>query len=306
MVKENAISIKKLHKTYLNKVGKKINAINNLSLDIPKGSCCALIGPNGAGKSTLINILIGITNKDSGEIKILNLDLNTQINKIKKNIGLVQQELKIDVFIPIYEFLCLYSGYYGIGKKERKVEEILKMLSLWEYRNNTARTLSGGMKRRFLIAKALLHNPEILILDEPTAGVDIKLRDQIWNNIKNIEQQGKTIILTSHYMQEVESLCNYFIFMNQGKIIAKGEKNKFINVKLKQIVFELSREMDSILPEMVKYKMQLDKTRKFISVCLENKNINNVLNIFIKNNILIDNIDIKNISLEKIFKDMIN
>ena len=187
---------------------------------IKKGSIFGLLGPNGAGKSTFINILADLAKKTSGEIEVLNINHESNLIEAKRLMGIVPQELNIDPFFTPYELLEIQAGLYGIKKKDRKTMEILKMLALEDKAKAYARTLSGGMRRRLLIAKAMVHDPEILILDEPTAGVDVELRSNLWENIHKLNQSGKTIIITTHYLHEAEELCNEIAIINEGKLIA--------------------------------------------------------------------------------------
>ena len=198
----------------------KRQALDNISLAIKKGSIFGLLGPNGAGKSTFINILADLAIKTSGEIEVLNINHESNLIEAKRLMGIVPQELNIDPFFTPYELLEIQAGLYGIKKKDRKTMEILKMLALEDKAKAYARTLSGGMRRRLLIAKAMVHDPEILILDEPTAGVDVELRSNLWENIHKLNQNGKTIIITTHYLHEAEELCNEIAIINEGKLIA--------------------------------------------------------------------------------------
>ena len=201
-------------------------ALDNISLTIKKGSIFGLLGPNGAGKSTFINILADLAKKTSGEIEVLNINHESNLIEAKRLMGIVPQELNIDPFFTPYELLEIQAGLYGIKKKDRKTMEILKMLALEDKAKAYARTLSGGMRRRLLIAKAMVHDPEILILDEPTAGVDVELRSNLWENIHKLNQKGKTIIITTHYLHEAEELCNEIAIINEGRLIAHDTTNK--------------------------------------------------------------------------------
>ena len=194
--------------------------MDNISLSIKKGSIFGLLGPNGAGKSTFINILADLAKKTSGNIEVLNINHEKNLIGAKRLMGIVPQELNIDPFFTPYELLEIQAGLYGIRKKDRKTMEILQMLALEDKAKAYARTLSGGMRRRLLIAKAMVHDPEILILDEPTAGVDVELRSNLWENIHKLNQNGKTIIITTHYLHEAEELCNKIAIINEGKLIA--------------------------------------------------------------------------------------
>lgn len=226
-----AIEISNLNKTYAKskKSAEKV-ALQSIDLKIKKGSFFGLLGPNGAGKSTIINILAGLVNKTSGEVRIggLNIDDHQQAAKFK--IGIVPQELIIDPFFNVYETLEIYAGYYGIKKQDRRTDEIIEALGLKDKAQSAPRSLSGGMRRRLLVAKALVHNPEILVLDEPTAGVDVELRNQLWNYVKKLNKNGTTILLTTHYLEEAEELCDEIAVINNGQVIAHDRKENMMNL----------------------------------------------------------------------------
>ena len=231
---KNIIEIELLNKVYSSNKLKKIKALNNLSLNIPDGSIFGLLGPNGAGKSTLINIIAGLTTKSSGKINISGFNLDNDIRIIESLNGVVPQELNFDPFLSPRESLEIQAGLYGIKKKFRKTNQILKSVGLVEKADTYSRTLSGGMKRRLLIGKALVHSPQILILDEPTAGVDIELRELLWSYIKELNNIGKTIILTTHYLEEAQTLCDRVAIINFGEIVSSG--------KTKELLYSLDRK----------------------------------------------------------------
>ena len=236
-MKENiAITINNLSKIYKNQ---KNYSLDNISLEIKSGIIFGLLGPNGAGKSTLINILADLVYKTSGTIKIFGKDYSKELYEIKPRIGIVPQELNMDPFFTPYELLELQAGLYGVPKEKRKTKKILSLLALEDKSDAYARTLSGGMKRRLLIAKAMVHDPEILVLDEPTAGVDVELRQTLWENIKLLKTQGKTIIITTHYLHEAENLCDEIAIINEGKLlIADKTKNIKSKMNFKKIIIE--------------------------------------------------------------------
>ena len=221
-----AISVKNLTKVYNAGSNNEVLALDNISLNIATGSIFGLLGPNGAGKSTFINILADLVRKSEGDIKILEIDHTTNLKKVKSLMGIVPQELNIDPFFTPFELLEIHAGLYGVPKKERKTMEILGMLALEDKAHVYARTLSGGMRRRLLIAKAMVHDPAILILDEPTAGVDVELRTNLWKNIEKLNSKGKTIIITTHYLHEAEELCNEIAIIDEGKLIAHDHTSK--------------------------------------------------------------------------------
>jgi len=236
-MKENiAIKINNLSKIYKNQ---KKYSLDNISLEIKSGIIFGLLGPNGAGKSTLINILADLVYKTSGTINIFGKDYSKELYEIKPRIGIVPQELNMDPFFTPYELLELQAGLYGVPKEKRQTKKILRLLALEDKSDAYARTLSGGMKRRLLIAKAMVHDPEILVLDEPTAGVDVELRQTLWENIKSLKTQGKTIVITTHYLHEAENLCDEIAIINKGKLlIADKTKNIKSKMSFKKIVIE--------------------------------------------------------------------
>jgi ABC-2 type transport system ATP-binding protein len=200
---ELAIKIRKLKKTYSPEgASKPKEALKGVDLSIPRGSIFGLLGPNGAGKSTTINIIAGIVDKTEGSVEVWGFDIDKDIRNAKANIGIVPQEINFDVYFTPYEMLELYAGFYGIPKDERRSDEILKAMRLEEQRDAYTRFLSGGMKRRLLVGKAMVHNPPILVLDEPTAGVDVELRQHIWQYVRELNAKGVTIVLTTHYLEE--------------------------------------------------------------------------------------------------------
>ena len=247
MVNQPAISVKNLNKIYgKNSLSEKV-ALNNINLDIPKGSIFGLLGPNGAGKSTFINILADLVKKTSGKVNVLGVDHEKDLKTVKSSMGIVPQELNIDPFFTPYELLEIQAGLYGVSRKNRKTNQILEMLALSDKSQAYARTLSGGMRRRLLIAKAMVHDPEILILDEPTAGVDVELRSNLWDSIHLLNNKGKTIILTTHYLHEAEELCDTIAIIDKGKLVACDTKENiksFINNKKITINYKPKNNFD--------------------------------------------------------------
>ena len=223
-----SIKIRELQKVY----DGQLEALKGINLDIPKGSFFGLLGPNGAGKTTTIGIMTGLVNLTSGSITVMGYDVIKNYKESRKLIGLSPQELNFDVFFPIRDVLALNAGYYGLSNKKayERADIMLEQFGLAEKAKNTARELSGGMKRRVQIAKALVHNPEILILDEPTAGVDIELRHMLWDYLKQINNDGKTIILTTHYIEEAEALCDEVAIINNGEIVEQDAPENLINM----------------------------------------------------------------------------
>ena len=242
MNKKNVISVKNLNKIYSKKSSNQIYAINNLNLDVQQGEIFGLLGPNGAGKTTFINILAGTVIKTSGTVNVWGFDLDKNPRQVRASIGIVPQEVNLDPFFSPRSLLELQAGLYGIEKKDRITDTILKLVSLENHANSYARSLSGGMKRRLLIAKSLVHQPPIIILDEPTAGVDVELRKNLWENIKFLKEQGVTIILTTHYLIEAEEVCNKIGILNKGNLVALDTtKNLLSKIKTKKVNFKLDR-----------------------------------------------------------------
>lgn len=221
-----AISIHDLRKTYTRGKGNKVKeALQGVSLEIPRGAFFGLLGPNGAGKSTLINILAGLTLKTSGEVAICGYDIERQMRGARLSIGVVPQELVLDTFFTVREALDIHAGYYGVPKSRRRTDEIIAAMGLTEQADQRSRMLSGGMRRRLLIAKALVHNPPVLILDEPTAGVDVELRRHLWEYVRQLNKQGTTVLLTTHYLEEAEELCDSIAIINHGQVVSCGSKD---------------------------------------------------------------------------------
>ena len=229
---EAAISIRELAKTY--KGGKR--ALDSVTFDVPRGQIFGLLGPNGAGKSTLINILAGMVMKTSGSASIWGFDIDEHPRNAKASIGIVPQEIVFDPFFTPYETLELFAGLYGVPKGQRKSMELLRAVHLEDKANAYSRTLSGGMKRRLLVAKAMVHSPPVLVLDEPTAGVDIELRQQLWAYVRELNAQGVTVVLTTHYLEEAEELCDRIAIINHGKLIANEPTRELVNKAQEKLV----------------------------------------------------------------------
>ncbi len=262
---ENAILIQNLVKQYNQQYSSSINslALDDFNLAVPRGSIFGLLGPNGAGKSTLINILAGTVVKTSGEVRIMGTSIEEFPKKARSSIGIVPQEVSFDTFFPIYQALEFYAGYYGIKPSQRKTEEILRALSLWDKKDSFPQRLSGGMKRRFLIAKAMVHSPAVLILDEPTAGVDLELRLQLWEYVKTLNKQGMTIIITTHYLAEAQELCDEIAFINKGKIIKQDKKSKLLqDLGTRHIDVEFSTPVDLTALEFAKGSVEILSANK--------------------------------------------
>ena len=227
-----AISIQGLEKTYGN--GKR--ALDGVSFDVPRGTIFGLLGPNGAGKSTIINILAGVVNKTGGGASIWGFDIDTQRRNASASIGIVPQEIMFDPFFTPAEALEIQAGLYGVPRERRRTAELLRAVHLEDKANAYARTLSGGMKRRLLVAKAMVHAPPILVLDEPTAGVDIELRQQLWSYVRELNRGGVTIVLTTHYLEEAEELCDRIAIINHGRLIANEATRDLVGQAHEKVV----------------------------------------------------------------------
>ncbi|MDX1779765.1 MAG: ABC transporter ATP-binding protein [Thalassovita sp.] len=226
----NAIEIRGLRKTYRGAKGQpEKHALKGIDLDIPQGSVFGLLGPNGAGKSTMINILAGLVVKTSGKVNIWGFDQDVNPRQSRASIGVMPQELNLDAFFSPREALEVQAGLYAVPKAQRRTDEILKLIGLEDKADAYARTLSGGMRRRLLLGKALVHAPHVLVLDEPTAGVDIELRQMLWSNVRRLNDEGMTIILTTHYLEEAEEMCDEIAIINQGEVVARDSKVNLLN-----------------------------------------------------------------------------
>ena len=241
MDKKNVLIVENLKKNYKKNSSQTIKAIENLNLEVKQGEIFGLLGPNGAGKSTFINILAGTVLKTSGQINVWGFDIDKNPRQVRASIGIVPQEVNLDPFFSPRKLLELQAGMYGVKKKDRITDTILKIVSLDNQSNSYARGLSGGMKRRLMIAKALVHQPPIVILDEPTAGVDVELRQQLWENVKLLNKNGVTIILTTHYLNEAEEMCDRIGILNKGKLVALDSTQNLLNkINIKKVRFKLS------------------------------------------------------------------
>ena len=242
MNNKNALKVEKLTKIYSKKNSNEIKALNNLNLEVKEGEIFGLLGPNGAGKTTFLNILAGTVIKNSGSVNVWGYDLDKNPRQVSSSIGIVPQEVNLDAFFSPKKLLELQAGLYGIPPEERITDTILRLVSLEEQANSYSRSLSGGMKRRLLIAKAMVHRPPILVLDEPTAGVDVELKKNLWNNVKTLNKQGVTIILTTHLMQEAQEMCNRIAILNKGNLVKLDTTDNLLNsIKTKKIIFKVKK-----------------------------------------------------------------
>jgi len=307
---ELAIEIKNLSKTYKkSKRSPEKIALKSVNLEIKKGSFFGLLGPNGAGKSTIINTLAGLVKKTEGKVKISGIDIDEHPQAAKFKIGIVPQELIIDPFFNVRETLEIYAGYYGLTKSQRRTDEIIEALGLKDKANATPRSLSGGMRRRLLVAKALVHNPEILVLDEPTAGVDVELRNQLWNYVKKLNKAGTTILLTTHYLEEAEELCDEIAVINHGQVIARDRKENLMKLlSRKELIISCAAEPDikalnSLSIITVKL---LAKDKISITYDPEKIEVETILRLISDSKIQIKDISTQQPDLEEIFKFLVH
>ena len=301
----NAILVKNLNKYYDN----GFKALTNINLEIKKGEIFALLGPNGAGKSTLINIICGINKKKDGEISVFGHEIEKSYKMARSMIGLVPQEIATDSFERVIDTLKFSRGLFNKKSSIEYIEKILKSLELSEKRNQQIRTLSGGMKRRVMIAKAMSHEPNILFLDEPTAGVDVELRQSLWKNLYDLKKSGVTIFLTTHYIEEAERLADRVGIIHQGKILMVEKKDKILE-KLgdKRVIITINKTSKNLKNILTKYNYQKKKNKLIFSLDLKN-NKNSESDLFkdlIKNSISFNDVEIKKNNLEEIFLKLIN
>ena len=300
---DNAIEIKNLKKIYDN----KFEALKGINLNIPNGSFYGLLGPNGAGKTTTIGAISGLVNYHDGSISVMGHDNKKDYRITRKLIGLSPQELNFDVFFPIKKVLEFQAGYYGLSKKPAKerTEMMLEQFGLKDKQNNSCRELSGGMKRRLQIAKALIHDPEILILDEPTAGVDIELRHMLWDFLKKINKEGKTILLTTHYIEEAEKLCDKIAIIDSGNIIINESTDSLTQKNgSSKILVECENVNDDINIEG--FNTVITKNQIIIDTKNPNKDLAKIMNKINGLNLHVQNIEIKKSNLEQVFLKLTN
>ena len=303
MNKKNVISVKNLNKIYSKKSSNPIYAINNLNLDVQQGEIFGLLGPNGAGKTTFINILAGTVIKTSGTVNVWGFDLDKNPRQVRASIGIVPQEVNLDPFFSPRSLLELQAGLYGIEKKDRITDTILKLVSLENHANSYARSLSGGMKRRLLIAKSLVHQPPIIILDEPTAGVDVELRKNLWENIKFLKEQGVTIILTTHYLIEAEEVCNKIGILNKGNLVVLDTtKNLLSKIKTKKVTFKLDKDIQIKNDQLDSLKISNNRENEITLSYDKNRiKIEEIIEIIKKENVKILDMSTDDGDLEDVF-----
>ncbi len=303
-----ALSAENLTKIYSknNNANKSVLALNKLNLEVKKGEIFGLLGPNGAGKTTFINILGGTVMKTSGKVQLWGFDLDKNPRQVRASIGIVPQEVNLDAFFSPKKLLELQAGLYGVKKEDRITDLILKMVALDKQANSYARSLSGGMKRRLLIAKAMVHQPPILVLDEPTAGVDVELRQNLWGNVRELNELGVTIILTTHYLYEAQEMCNRIAIINKGNLVALDTTEKLLSrIESKKIKFKVNdiSQFEKIKLDGVKFS----KTDSEITATYDKNKLrfDQVIDV-VKNNAEILDISTDDGDLEDIFLEVTN
>ena len=301
---KNALTVENLTKVYLDSKTKKENkALSNLSFEVKQGEVFGLLGPNGAGKTTFLSILGGTVTKTSGNVNVWGFNLDKNPRQVKASIGIVPQEVNLDAFFSPHKLLELQAGLYGVTKKDRITDLILKMVALEDKANAYSRSLSGGMKRRLLIAKAMVHQPPILILDEPTAGVDVELRNNLWDNVKELNKEGVTIILTTHYLLEAQEMCNRIAIIDKGNLVALDTTQKLLErIQTKKINFivkdvELNK---SLSLKDIQFKIN---SKNLISATYEKSSLDfgEIINYLNQNDIKIEDISTEDGDLEDVF-----
>ena len=301
---KNALTVENLTKIYLNTKSKKENkALNNLTFNVKEGEVFGLLGPNGAGKTTFLSILGGTVIKSSGDVNVWGFNLDKNPRQVRASLGIVPQEVNLDAFFSPKKLLELQAGLYGIKKEDRITDLILKMVALEDKANAYSRSLSGGMKRRLLIAKAMVHQPPILILDEPTAGVDVELRNNLWKNVKQLNKEGVTIILTTHYLLEAQEMCDRIAIIDKGNLVALDTTKKLLErIQTKKINFKVeSVDLNkNLFMKGIKFKII---SKNLITASYEKSSLNfgEIVNYFNQNNIKIEDIATDDGDLEDVF-----
>ena len=305
-----ALSVENLTKIYSKnkKTGVSNKALNNLSFEVRQGEVFGLLGPNGAGKTTFLSVLAGTVTKTQGLVNVWGFDLDLNPRQVRASIGIVPQEVNLDAFFSPRKLLELQAGLYGVPEKDRITDIILKMVSLEKQADSYARSLSGGMKRRLLIAKAMVHQPPILVLDEPTAGVDVELRKNLWENVKTLNKEGVTIILTTHYLFEAQEMCDRIAIIDKGNLVALDTTQKLLDrIQTKKITFKVSRvtsDKNLSLPG-VQFNLKADNT---ITAIYEKNSykFDDIAGVLKKKNIEILDISTEDGDLEDVFVQLTN
>jgi len=303
MTKKNAVSVNRLTKIYAKNSTNSVVALNELNLEVKEGEIFGLLGPNGAGKTTFINILSGTVIKTKGNVNVWGFDIDKNPRQVRASVGIVPQEVNLDAFFSPRKLLELQAGLYGVPKKNRITDTILKMVSLEKQAESYSRSLSGGMKRRLLIAKAMVHQPPILVLDEPTAGVDVELRQNLWENVKNLNKQGVTVILTTHYLFEAQEMSDRIAILNKGNLVALDTTKNLLNkIKAKKIIFKVNKLIDLSKKKVNGLSFSSNLNNDIIVTYERNKHkIEDIINIIKSEGVEIIDITTKDGNLEDVF-----
>ena len=303
MEKKNVVDVKNLKKTYSKKGSNVVEALKSLNLEVKEGEIFGLLGPNGAGKSTFINILGGSVIKSEGKVNVWGFDLDKNPRQARASIGIVPQEVNVDPFFRPRDLLELQAGLYGVKKKDRITDTILKLVSLENQANSYSRSLSGGMKRRLMVAKAMVHQPPIIILDEPTAGVDVDLRKNLWENVRSLNNKGVTIILTTHYLEEAERMCDRIGILSNGELVALDTTKNLLNrIKTKKVNFLVDKKVNINENTFKSLKIISNDGKKLcISYEKSKVNIDQIINHLNTQNIKIFDISTDDGDLEEVF-----
>ena len=307
MDKKNILSVKNLKKIYSKQHNGKTYALNDLNLDVKEGEIFGLLGPNGAGKTTFINILAGTVIKTEGEVNVCGFDLDENPRQVRASVGVVPQEINLDPFFSPRKLLDLQAGLYGVKEKDRITDTILNLVSLEKEANSYARSLSGGMKRRLLMAKALVHQPPLVFLDEPTAGVDVELRQNLWKNVRMLNKLGATIILTTHYLEEAEEMCDRIAILNKGNVVALDSTKNLLNrIQTKKVTFKTDKEINIQKNDLESLEI-ISKIGNEVCVSYEKSKVNmeKLINLIKKNNVKIVDISTDDGDLEDVFLRLI-
>ena len=303
MEKKNVVDVKNLKKTYSKKGSNVVQALKNLNLEVKEGEIFGLLGPNGAGKSTFINILGGSVIKSEGKVNVWGFDLDKNPRQARASIGIVPQEVNVDPFFRPRDLLELQAGLYGVKKKDRITDTILKLVSLENQSNSYSRSLSGGMKRRLMVAKAMVHQPPVIILDEPTAGVDVDLRQKLWENVRSLNDKGVTIILTTHYLEEAEKMCDRIGILSHGELVALDTTKNLLNkIQTKVVNFITDKKANINENDLKSLKIISNEENKLCVSYEKSKiNIDQIINYLIAQNIKIFDISTDDGDLEDVF-----
>ena len=299
-----ALTIENLHKQYTGGT----TALKGVSLEVEAGDFFALLGPNGAGKSTIIGIISSLVNKSRGKVSVFGHDIDNKPGAVKSCIGLVPQEFNFGVFEKVFNIVANQGGYYGLKRElaQQRAEKYLRRLDLWDKRDTASRTLSGGMKRRLMIARALVHEPDLLILDEPTAGVDIEIRRSMWEFLREINEQGTTIILTTHYLEEAENLCRNIAIIDHGQIMENTSMKKLLSqLNMETFILDTREEITSA-PEIDGYSLQKIDTHTLAVDVAKEKGLNTLFTRLSDHDLTILSLRNKTNRLEELFMDMVN